>query len=500
MSRRDRCSVGVAALVVLAGAAWSVAGQAPPKKPAPPTKHTAKKGPFRIEVKVKGIFEAAEMTEVALAPEAWAALQVVKAVEPGMRVRKGEPVLWLDLEKIDEAIRKTEAGTALADLNVKLAVENLRLLEKSTPLDLAAAKTGNKRFEEDYKRFFDVELPYSKKSADFSLKSAQFYLLYATEELRQLEKMYKEDDLTEETEEIILKRARFSVERAKLSFERSKMSHEFATGFDIPRRVENAKHNAKAQQLNYAKATTLLPMQLNQKRLELAKLQRDHKEAAEKLAKLKRDREAMTVKAPADGIVYYGQCSKGHWATAAAMQGVLRKGGALKPHQVFMTIVRTRPIHVRAAVAEKDLHHLTQGLAAEIVPTGYPDLKLAATLDAVAQVAVKEGSFGARLGVKAGRDAAALMPGMTCAVTVKVYEAKDAIAVPASLVHTDEADAAKRYVWVLGKDGATARRDVKVGRKNGGKIEILDGLKDGETITAKQQAPKPAAKPDEKKK
>ncbi|MFW6163088.1 MAG: efflux RND transporter periplasmic adaptor subunit [Planctomycetota bacterium] len=488
------------AVAVLALAAVGVADAAAAKdKGKPPARHTVKKGPFKIEVRLKGIFEAAGMTELAFDPEAWTTLRVVKALRPGARVKKGEPVLWLDLEKIDEAIRKIEEGQALADLNVRLAAENLAILEKATPLNLAAAETTHQRFDEDYQRFFEVELPYARKSADFSLKAAEFYLMYATEELRQLEKMYQEDDLTEETEEIILKRARFSVDRAKLSFERSQNTHEFATQFDIPRQVENAKHNAKVQDVEYKKAKTLLPMQLNQKRLELEKLKRDRKEAAEKLAKLRRDREKMTVEAPQTGLVYYGECRDGHWPNADALQGALRRGGTVKPHQVFMTIVQPRPLRVRTTAPEKQLHNLAPGQEAEIAPTGYPDLKLEGTLDTVARVAVKEGHFDVRLSVTTGEDAKALMPGMTCAVTVAAYEKKDATAVPAAMVHTDEADPSKRYVWVLGKDGASARRDVKIGRKNGGKVEILSGLKPGETLVSKKQDAKKPEKQGEKK-
>ena len=449
-----------------------------------------KKAPFKIEVKLKGIFEAAETAEVALAPKAWAELVVLRAVEQGTRVKKGDQVLWLDLEKIDEAIRKAEADEALAELSLKQAEEGLRALEKTTPLDLAAAERANKRFAEDQKHFFDVDLPHSKKSWAFSLKQAEFSLMYATEELRQLEKMYKADDLTEETEEIILKRARHNVERAKLAFESSKSKVDKAFKHDIPRSEENARVNAERQAVSYAKSKITLPVQLRQKQLELEKHKRGRKEAGEKLAEMKRDRDKMTVRAPIDGVVYYGQCVSGHWTTAAALAASLRKGGALKPHQVFMTIVRPRPMLARTGVPEEELHRLGTGLAAEVVPTGYPDLKLAAKLESVAPVPVKEGSFDAKLSLVVGKDAKALVPGMTCSITIVAYRKKDAIAVPVGLVLSDQADPSKRYVWVLGKDGKGVRRDVTVGKKGASQIEILAGLKPGETIVPKQAAEK----------
>ena len=56
-----------------------------------------------------------------------------------------------------------------------------------------------------------------------SLKSSEQYLAYAAEELNQLKKMYEADDLTEETEEIILQRAQYQYERAKFSMKQLKL-------------------------------------------------------------------------------------------------------------------------------------------------------------------------------------------------------------------------------------------------------------------------------------
>src|SRR5262245_56740740 len=66
----------------------------------PPT-HKVEKGPIKVEVSLKGVFESDDMTEVVLSPDAWtSSLSVVKAVEHGTPVRKGDLLLQLDLTKI----------------------------------------------------------------------------------------------------------------------------------------------------------------------------------------------------------------------------------------------------------------------------------------------------------------------------------------------------------------------------------------------------------------
>src|SRR5262245_58899441 len=84
------------------------------KDPPKPATHKVEKGPLKIETSLKGVFESEEMAEIALSPEAWnpqngGILMVVKAVDHGTAVRKGDTVLQLDLTKIDQMLKDLEA-------------------------------------------------------------------------------------------------------------------------------------------------------------------------------------------------------------------------------------------------------------------------------------------------------------------------------------------------------------------------------------------------------
>ena len=58
-----------------------------------------------------------------------------------------------------------------------------------------------------FRSLFQIDRPLLLKSIEYSLKPHQFQLDYSQDELDQLEKMYEADDLTEDTEEIVLKRS-----------------------------------------------------------------------------------------------------------------------------------------------------------------------------------------------------------------------------------------------------------------------------------------------------
>jgi len=400
---------------------------------------------------------------------------VLEAAEPGAHVKKDEVVLRLDPTKIDDAIRDAETGLALSATGLKLGEEELAAMEKLVPLDLDAAERAKQIADEDLKRYTEIDRPSSVKQANFNVKNHENGLLYQQEELRQLEKMYKADDMVEETEEIVLKRQRDVVERVAFALELAKIATDKTLNVDLPRQDVAVNEAATRQAIALVKAKASLPTALAKKRLEVEKMKADQAKAAEKLAKLKGDRELMVAKAPSDGIVYYGPCVRGAWPKLGQN---LDRGSNLKPHDVVMTIVEPRPLVVRAIVPEDQIDRMRTGLEGTVTPTGYAGLSLKAKVESVSEVPVTVGNFEAKLAVTLTTDAAPLMPGMNCSATLVSLSKKDALVVPASAVL---ADGEASYVNVQKGDGHE-KRPVKVGVKLGGKAEILEGLKAGDVV------------------
>jgi multidrug efflux pump subunit AcrA (membrane-fusion protein) len=346
---------------------------------------------------------------------------------------------------------------------------------------MTAAERAHKQAEEDLNHYLKVGRAMAEENAAQSLKSSAFYLESAREELKQLQKMYRDKDLTEETEEIILKRQRHAVAMAELSYKHALIHHEQTLKVTIPRQEQANRDNAAKAALAWEKAKSSLPLALTQKRLALAKLKYDQAKAEEKLRNVQKDREALIVRAPADGIVYYGKCLRGQWTTAATVAPKLQRGGTLTPDEVFMTIVSPGPLFVRATVEEKDLHVLQPGLKGMVIPTGFPDIKLPARLARLVPIPQGAGSFEARVTLeKEAGDR--LVPGLACSVKFLAYRKDKALAVPASAVFEEDAEGETSCVYLMGPGAKPEKRSVKIGKTAEGKTEILAGLREGEII------------------
>ena len=407
-------------------------------------------------------------------------------MELGTPVKQGDILVELDREKIDKAIQDAEVELSLGELALKHADEELPVLEKLLPIDLAAAERAKTQADEDLARFLEIDRPNSERVAQFSVKSAVEYLEYAKEELRQLEKMYRSKDLTEETEEIILRRTRFQVESSEFRLKEAELRRDATLKVELPRQQIRVGEAAVRQALDLQKARATLPLTLNQKQLGRAKLKHDQSRASEKLADLRHDREEMTIHAPADGLVYYGRNERGNWPGAAGMSSKLRKGGAVTADEVLITIVAPRPLIVRGAIEEKDLHNLAvrDEQKGRATPAANPTLSLPARLTSLTPVPREAGKFDLIADVELGPDAAFIKPGMTCSLKFTTYRAHDALTVPSSAVTEDESDdgTMTHVVYLPGKEGKAEKRTVKIGKTAGGKTEILTGLRDGDEI------------------
>jgi multidrug efflux pump subunit AcrA (membrane-fusion protein) len=461
------------------------------KKPAV---HKVEKKPFKVELTVKGILEPRETAEIAYRPQPTGSpllgqgpLTIRKIATHGSKVKKGDVLVAFDTRKIDQAIRDQEAELKVLEANIKVAQEELPLLERSLPVDLAAAERAKKRADEDMNYFLEVARPQDEKQAEFSLKSARFFLEYAQEELRQLEKMYKSHDLTEDTEQIILRRQRHQVESATFALKAAELRHNLLLKVTLPRREKDMREGVVKQGLLLDKARNTLAPQAAQKREALAKMRNDHEKHVTQLESTRHDRDAMTVRSPIDGIVYHGKFHKGQWSLTEMQEGKLVVDGSVMPGDVFLTVVEGSPLAVRLTVEEKDAHLLKPGQAGKAHVAFDPDRKLKARVTGLSPVPAAPGKYEVLVALELAGGGAELMPGMGCSIKFVPHASKAAITVPSGCVVEDE----DRHFVTVVRQGKRERREVTPGRSGGGETEILSGLREGEEVLLDPAAPAP---------
>jgi len=471
--------------LALAACVWAIPAGAqdtavpPAAAPAISSEHTVARGDLRATVALPAVAVAGQAAEIALDPKEWADLVVVSAVPHGSKVRRGDILVVLDTEKLAEQIADLGKARHAAGLALQQGEEALRELEATTPLQLEAAEKAEAQAAADLAYFEKTGRGEAEKAARWSVASAEEALEGAEEELDQLTKMYEADDLTEETEEIVVKRARYTVDSARKRLESVRVAAELALSTEIPRQHEKLRAASRTAEIAAATARATLPRALELKRLETAKAAEDFERAGRKLEHLRADLSHLEVRAPEDGYVYYGSASDGKWESGAAVAKKLVPGGKPAPKEILMTVVSGDVSRLVAVVPEDKLYLLREGSKGRATPVFDPRLSLPAHIAEIAHAPQPGGGFLARLNVDASGDGARrLAPGMNVKVTLEPVNEKSVLTVPLTAVFQEDG----RTAAYVKKEAGPEAVAITTGATDGKMVVVTSGLNEGEIV------------------
>ncbi|HAE11849.1 MAG TPA: hypothetical protein DCG39_09430, partial [Opitutae bacterium] len=304
-----------------------------PKTTTPEKKH------IRIELSLKGFFEDPDAVPISIDTKNWPEIKVTKPPIQGRKVKKGDLLLGLEQEKISRRMDLVNFDLSMVELDRQVLSSELKLDEALAPMEKEELERVEGYVKQDFERFKEIELPFDKKAADMTLKSYRDSLAYATEELNQLKKMYEADDLTEETEEIILQRTQNQVNRAKFMLEGAINRNERFHQILVPREVVAVEDSFNRKKLSMSTLRKIMPLELKKKRLEMDKLNEEKTKLLRIKKELEFDMRQLKPVAPAAGILYWGTFKKGKWSGTTILEPKLRKSGIIKSHEEFLTIL-----------------------------------------------------------------------------------------------------------------------------------------------------------------
>ena len=453
-----------------------------PKTTTPEKKH------IRIELSLKGFFEDPDAVPISIDTKNWPEIKVTKPPTQGRKVKKGDLLLGLEQEKISRRMDLVNFDLSMVELDRQVLSSELKLDEALAPMEKEELERVEGYVKQDFERFKEIELPFDKKAADMTLKSYRDSLAYATEELNQLKKMYEADDLTEETEEIILQRTQNQVNRAKFMLEGAINRNERFHQILVPREVVAVEDSFNRKKLSMSTLRKIMPLELKKKRLEMDKLNEEKTKLLRLKKELEFDMRQLKPVAPAAGILYWGTFKKGKWSGTTILEPKLRKSGIIKSHEEFLTILPHKRTQVRISLSEKYLHEVHVGMKGKVLRSAKPKDKLEACLTKIGEIPINPGIYDLTVEVAIPEGEKLPLPGTACTLKVVAYENPDALTLPSSAVFSEDADPDSKFVYLPGKD-KPRKKTVEVGKRSGERVEILKGIRPGvKVLTEKPES------------
>lgn len=445
--------------------------------------YTVEEKPFSIETTLNAVFLPAQSQAIQIKPEKWTDFTITSLVTQGSQVKKGDALIGIDTEDLDQHIHKTEEARKTATLTLAQAKHDLAQLEISTPRSLKRHARSEKESAENLKWYTEIGHPKEIAEAKYAVKKIEQSLTYIKEELKQLLTMYKEDDKIEETEEIILTRTKNAVENTEFHLKTTHINTENSLKTDIPRKLLSYQLSAQKEKIANTAAKENLPRALELKRLKVALAISNDEKSAEKLELLKTDRTLMKITAPADGVIYYGSIQHGKWNPEAA-EKTLKIGARLPSKTTVMTFIpAATPLMLSAFTEVANLAALqakkTTGYATTALQR-YQDIPV--QLTHIASYPETDGSFHVTLKPTVPKlpKGLAIVPGMKATTHITSNSIAKSLKVPADYI--TRADNGNYTVEVKLADGKTESRKVTIGPASKKWVVITKGLEKGQVI------------------
>ena len=438
---------------------------------------TVKRGDLSATIDLEGYFEPAEAFEVRVRPKAYQGELVVESAVPqGTLLTKGQNLLTVESTEVKRQLATAENELATAQANLAKAQADVQLGEAADALAMKVQQQELSNAEAGLKWWEEVDGAHVVKAAELAVKTAKDNVEDQGDELEQLRKMYKSEELTSATADIVVKRALRTLERAKVTQGMQEARETKVKGFDYTVARTKLLFAIEQQKQALAELTAKQQQQAVLRKTALASAQVNLEKAQQKSDDLKSDLAQFSAEAPFDGMVYAGEFVQGRWPGANSK--TLRKDEKVQPGTVVLTLVPTGKLRLVLDVPESKLALVKPEMKVRVIPVSAPDAAFTSTLGAPAPVAtMRDNQTVYSTPVAMEKTDPRLAAGQRAAARIDV-EVVDALLVPSSAV-------AKGRVKVKAADGKSEWRDVISGHTDGDVVEIRDGLKEGDQVFTK---------------
>lgn len=486
-------TTGLLSLAVVAGLARQSGGEPPTSVPAAPATapasapasapsgppvHVVAKGELTFEARADAVFVPIEPFEVKTNFKAYAGPLVVTSVAaPGTLIRKDQPIIAFDRTWIDWQLSATESELAAAKANlvkveaeVKLAVLGEQLLLRQTEEALKNVEAGKKWFE-------DVDGPQMLLGADFAVKSAQNAVDDQNDELDQLRKMYQGEELTAATADIVVRRAVRTLEQSRIVLKMQQERREKLKSLDYPAARQRVIDtiDATRQQLAAIKVQQDQAAVLRAGGLIAAKTALE--QVVRKLSDAKEDAAQFQIRAPAEGVLAYGNLVDGVWSGGDPK--LFKLGEKVPPGQVLMRVYQPGKLRLMVNLPESQAYWVEQGMKARVTPASMPQTSYEVQSSGVeVQSRMNPPGIAWIVTLDINNADARLVPGMRASVLIDAGKLADVLLIPLNT-------AAGGKVRVKQKDGAIVEKSVKLGKTDGQNVEVKSGLGEGDEVVKK---------------
>ena len=448
---------------------------APASQPAPnPNLHAVQRGNLSLDVQGEGLFQPVDPYEVRISFKAYPnPLTITRVVAPGSIVKKGDTLIEFDPAAMQWTLKAAENDLASTKAALAKVEADAPLADQMDALSLHQLEEGAKNADAAVKWWTDVDGPHMLQTTDLQVKQAQHSVEDQSDELDQLHKMYKDEELTSATADIVVKRAVRQLDQSKIGLKMQQERRDKIQQFDYP--IETSKVNDAARQAHQQLEASRINLQhsLSSRRATLTAVRLSVEQATRHLNDVKEDAAQFSIKSPIDGKIVYGQIVDGVWIGGDPRN--LRPGERIAAGGVLMRVYTPGKMLVRLPLPDAQAFWVEPGMKAKVVPVATPQTSCEAVCaEPEPNPHANPQPFGLDVPLKLPDVDRNIIPGMKAAVHIQAGKLENVLLIPVGAVLAGKV--------TVQKDGHNEERDVVLGKSDGQNVEVRNGLSEGDQV------------------
>jgi len=458
------------------------------------------RGDLVISVTAQGSLEAARSVSVISEIEGQA--QILKIIEEGSRVKKGDWLCTLDTTNLESQREKQQLAVERAESAYLQAKASYNITVKQNESEIAEAELALTFARIELDKFLGVRRAAGKpqpvgsgglsaetddekgdrevqiQEQENKIKLAQAELENAKDVYEWSEKLHKKDYITKNE----LNRDRISWERARLDLELAQARMRNLLDFDLQKQEKRLRADVREAELNRDRVTERCEQKRVQARTDLTSKERQLDLEKRQLERIVKQIESGRITAPQNGLVVYSNES-GRWRRGRS--DPIAEGVSVRYQQKIIKLPDVSEMIVEVDIHESARSLLWRGQQATIEVDALEGRVFKGTLAKVPEVPDSSSGWLTpdrkvyKTRIRVEDESPEIRPGMSAVVKIYCEKIENTLYIPVQAVFTAGKDTT--YVYVM-RSGEPEAQIVEVGKHNDKNVQIISGLKEGQLI------------------
>ncbi|MBO7147798.1 MAG: efflux RND transporter periplasmic adaptor subunit [Lentisphaeria bacterium] len=447
---------------------------------APDRIYPVKRGRLVIGIMLRGSVNAKVKHKLAL--EAPFGTKLVKVVDENSKVKKGDVVA--EFETADLLLRVDDYKLTIEQTKKDLAIakEEREVLISTNKEDLRTARDKVTECQDAYSRYVRLEGPRDRDTQTLAVSDAEKERDEAKEEYTTAKNDFDNsifaDSAAEETAKKNVEKAKQKLEAAETKLNSALLAKKLFKRYTYPNKLKDLRNKLAQAKLGYEKTRVRTQSLLTQKNNQIYRLEITIRNNERQFRRHSSWVPMMTLIAPVDGIVTYGDPDR-IWGNPEVKVGM---DGRRK--QVIITIPDMSQMIVDVNLPEQYRSKVSIGDKVHITPESLPEIKINGQISTIASLPVNTIPWDKstpkiyRTVVSFADRNPKIVSGMSVQVEVVSKILENVISVPIEAVFEEGGQ-----LFVYRKElSGPEKCFVKIGASSDNAVEITEGLEEGDEV------------------